>query len=310
MKLGLAVALATMAASPWASAAPAVFSGVTTSGAGDPAFIAIINSFRADLGGALNPPGACSPSPCVTGRREVNWDAVPDDSSSPNAFPGNFFNGTAGVEPAGRQRGLILTTPGTGFRVSATEFSLEATFNAPAEFDAFSPARLFASMGSPITDVTFAVPGSPGDAATVKGFGVVFADVDYTGSASMEFFDSDGNSLDLIPVQGVFANANGQNSQGSFSFLGVSYHGGAGVARVRIVSGSHGIDGIYAGSDDAVVMDDFIFAEPVRRAIPEPGSAGLALLSTGLLGWSWRRRTAAAVRGRPGTGRASPATGQ
>lgn len=52
-------------------------------------------------------------------------------------------------------------------------------------------------------------------------------------------------------------------ASGSFSFLGVSFNAGERVSRVRITSGSHGIDGSFAGPDssrvgldDAVVMDD------------------------------------------------------
>lgn len=271
-----------------AHALPIIQSAVTTGGAADPAFNAVINAFRADLGGVLNPPGACSPNPCTTGRREINWDAVPAALSSPNAFPGGFFNGTAGVDAAGRQRGANFTTPGTGFRVSATEFSDETTFG-PAEFDPFSPARMFASLGSNITDVTFAVPGSPGLAATVSGFGVVFSDVDYTGSASLEFFDPSGFSLGLFNVTGVFPTADGRNSQGAFSFLGVSFDSGQRVSRVRIISGSHGIDSPFVGLEDAVVMDDFIYAEPrALAAIPEPLTA--VLVGVGLAGIAVFRR--------------------
>lgn len=266
---------------PFAEGGVIVRSHVTTAGASDAAFNAIINDFRSDLGGVLNPPGAINP-PSATGRREINWDGVPVGASSPNAFPGNFFNGAAGVEPAGRQRGAIFNTPGTGFRVSATDFSDETSFG-PAEFAAFSPSRLFASLGSPITDVTFAVPGSPLLTATVNGFGVVFSDVDYTGSASMEFFAVDGSSLGLFNVPGVFAQPTGQNAQESFSFLGVSFNAGERVQRVRIIAGSHGIDGNFVGLDDAVVMDDFIYGEPQALAtVPEPSTllsfSGIAAL--------------------------------
>lgn len=286
--IALAAAAVVSAAGLSAHAAPVVLSDVTTGGAGDASFGAVINSFRAGLGGVLNPPGACSPGPCTDGRREINWDAVPAAASSPNAFPGDFFAGTAGVQPAGRQRGLAMTTPGTGFRVSATEFSDEATFNSAAEFDAFSPSRLFASLGSPITDVTFSVPGSPAVGATVSGFGVVFSDVDYTGSTSMEFFGADGGSLGVFSVKGVFGTPSGANSQGSFSFLGVRFDAGERIARVRIVSGSKGIDGSFVGLDDAVVMDDFIYGEPL--AVPEPSIWALMLAGLGALGATARRR--------------------
>ena len=268
-----------------AVAAPIVRSAVTTGGAGDATFNGVINTYRTDLG-ALNAPGACAPTPCTSGRREINWDAVPAGFSSPNAFPGNFFNGTTGVQPAGRIRGATFTTPGTGFRVSATEFSDEASFG-PAEFDAFSQARMFASMGSNITDVLFSVPGDPTQVATVNGFGVVFSDVDYSGSASLEYFDLNGASLGLHLVEGVFPTADGSNAQGSFSFLGVSFNAGERVARVRITPGAHGIDGVYANLDDAVVMDDFLYGEP-QAAVPEPLTMGL--VGVGLVGLVALRR--------------------
>ena len=41
------------------------------------------------MGGALNPNNGQS---FTTGRREVNWDGVPDNFSEPNNLPPNFFN--------------------------------------------------------------------------------------------------------------------------------------------------------------------------------------------------------------------------
>ena len=72
---------------------------------------ATVDQFRAGLGANNGVGGSFS-----GGRREINWDGVPDSFSSPNALPGNFFN-------ANSPRGLTMTTPGTGFRVSADSSS-------------------------------------------------------------------------------------------------------------------------------------------------------------------------------------------
>lgn len=66
--------------------APVVRQG---SGANAAAIQATVDQFRADLGGALNPNNGQS---FPTGRREINWDGVPDQFSSPNFLPPNFFN--------------------------------------------------------------------------------------------------------------------------------------------------------------------------------------------------------------------------
>src|SRR3954466_11563118 len=91
-------------------------------------------------------------------RREINWDGVPDASSDPNQLPANFFNTTS-------PRGVVFSTPGTGFQVSSTaavgniEFdNINAGYS--SLFAPFSTQRLFTPIGSNITDVTFFVPGS------------------------------------------------------------------------------------------------------------------------------------------------------
>src|SRR5687767_4490652 len=58
-----------------------------------------INQFRIDLGGVNNGDGGHS----LTGRREINWDDVPDSSAMPNFLSPDFFNT---VIP----RGLVMNT--------------------------------------------------------------------------------------------------------------------------------------------------------------------------------------------------------
>ena len=60
-----------------ATAAPIVRQG---SGANTAALQTIVDLFRTDLGGANNGVGGCFTS----GRREINWDGVPDDSAPTN----------------------------------------------------------------------------------------------------------------------------------------------------------------------------------------------------------------------------------
>jgi hypothetical protein len=237
---------------------------VITLGAGaDAAAIqAQVDAFRGSLG-ALNANVAGS---FGSGRREINWDGVPNAFAAPNNLPGNFFN-------VNSPRGVVMSTPGTGFQVSANAGIAPVEFgnidpNYPDVFAAFSAQRLFTALGSNITDVRFFVPGSSTPALT-NGFGVVFTDVDQAGSTGIEFFDINGLSL---------ANIHAPNTPGNetLSFLGVRFDQGAVVARVRITSG----DQILAAGNtltDVVAMDDFIYGEPV--AVPEPSTLSLLFLA-------------------------------
>ncbi len=223
-------------------------------GANAAAIQATVDNFRNNLG-TLN---GNNPGSLNGGRREINWDGVPDGSASPNAFPGDFFN----QPTAGRARGVEFTTVGTGFQVSANAASAQgidfSNINANYEddFEAFSAERLFTPIGSNVTVINFFVPGTD-TPATVTGFGAVFSDVDSATSTLMEFFDKDGN---LIASRNVMATAGDQ----TFSFTGVSFTEAV-IAQVRITTGTNpfGATTEDGGAIDLVVMDDFIFGEPV-----------------------------------------------
>jgi hypothetical protein len=214
----------------------------------------VVDQFRADVGGTNNGVGGSFTS----GRREINWDGVPDGSSAPNNLPANFFN-------VNSPRGVIFSTPGSGFQVSAKTGNPTVTAlrfgnlnsNYPFDFQTFSPERLFTALGSTVTDVVFFVPGTNSQAFT-NGFGVVFADVDFATSTTVQFFDQTGITL------GTFAVPAALSDHQNLSFLGVSFNAGERVARVRIRSGNTALgpnDNPGAGVD-IVAMDDFIYGEP------------------------------------------------
>ena len=256
------------------AALPAAGGPITFSSSGSDAasITGSVNDFRARLG-SLN---GNLPANFANGRREINWDAVPQTASSPNAFSGSFFNG--GV--AGRARGVVFSTPGTGFEVSANSGEGPVKFenqNAtyPDLFTPFSAQKLFTPVGSNITDAAFFLPGDQTTSTTVHGFGAVFSDVDLAGTTSIELFDAADNSLGKFFAPAVSGNQ-------TFSFLGVLFNDGTRVARVRITTGNTAVPGNESlPVSDVVAMDDFIYGEPGGAAnVPEPGTV---LLSAGAL---------------------------
>ena len=209
-----------------------------------------IEEFRQLLGAQVNTtPGA------VTGRREVHWDGIPEELLN-KKLPVDFFNPVGPQAPVANQRGLIYSAAGN-FQVSKNNF---ANVNAAAtgQFSNFSGDKSFANISSSLWDVEFQVAGKT-EAAFVKGFGIVFTDVDQPNSTSMEFF-SEERSLGkfFVPAK------NGSN----FSFLGV-YFKNEQVTRISVAHDSHLDKGQKDISDngpaDLVIMDNFLWNEPVKK---------------------------------------------
>jgi hypothetical protein len=178
-------------------------------------------------------------------------------------------------------RGATFTTPGTGFLqtpLNATELtSIQASYE--TTFSTFSAVRVFTPLGSNITDVTFSLPGSAGAIpATVAGFGAVFSDVDLAGMTTLEAFAPDGSSDVFNVPQGTVGTA----PSATLSFIGLLAEADERIARVRITTGNQALGNADSNGNpvDVVVMDDFLYSEPV--IIPEPASALLAV--TAILG--------------------------
>ena len=212
---------------------------------------ATVNQFRAILGAANG--GVAGEQPA--GRREINWDgaaAIPFNNR--NDFPADFFNTTV-------KAGAVFTTPGTGFRNDSTLFS-EINPTYPAQFLFFTASEIFAAVGSNQLDQLFRVAGQP-TPALVRGFGIVFSDVDLAGKTTIQLFRQDGSSL------GTY-NAPVRSDEGGFSFVGVTFVDAI-IARVRITLGTGALaanvnDVSAGGTADLVVLDNVIYGEP-RKAL-------------------------------------------
>ena len=230
---------------------PAAPVATVIAGAGD--ITAVVEQYRNLLG--ANNGGV--PGSQGTGRREINWDGVPDDLAAPNFMPPDFFNAAT----APRARGAAFSTPGDGVQVSANVENpagalprfgnINPTY--VDTFSTFSAERLFSPIGSNVVDMTFLVPGSS-TPALVRGFGAVYTDVDQEHTA-FEYFDVNNSSL------GRFAVPIADNG---LSFLGVAFESPV-VARVRIEYGSTALGPDDSTTADVSVMDDFIYGEPVAR---------------------------------------------
>jgi hypothetical protein len=209
-----------------------------------------LTEFRNQLGPVNNTLGKTS------GRREINWDGVPD-SLNGKKLPANFFNPTEVGAPESLQRGAVYASSDIAM-VSAGKFS-EVNSQASTEFASFSGNKSFSVVNATLWPVSFKVAGTNTD-ASVSAFGAVFSDVDKANTTFIEFFENN------ISVGRFYVPPHDNTS--SFSFLGVYFP----KARISdVVIGHEGklSDGekdiTQGGTKDLVVLDDFIYSEPVNR---------------------------------------------
>jgi len=261
-----AVGLTLVAMTTTTASSEAGFVTFEAAGANPAAITATRDAFRAAVGG-----GSVAGANGSFGglRREINWDGVPETRADPNLLPADFCN-------VNSPRGAVFSTPGTGFLVSANAgSSTPPLFGFPNEFQTFSPQKLFTAVNSNTTDVSFFVPGTS-TVATTSAFGVIFVDTEVAGLTKIEFFDPNNS---LIYTRDALVAGN----QG-LSFVGAVADAGERISRVRLTSGQNTIvsNGVLGNpTDDFVVMDDFLYAEP-SAVVPEPSS--LMLVALGLVG--------------------------
>jgi len=224
-----------------------------------------VDAFRAALG---NPNNGNAGS-LTTGHREINWDGAGglDTSTTAPVTPFNVFLNT---------RGSQFTTPGIGLSqapaAGGAQGGLAVLFGNPSYatiFKSFSNSRMFTPVGSNVTEALFFLPGSGGNTpATVSGFGAVFTDVDQPdgsgpsekrgnrdASTLVEFFGVNGELLfsSFVPAS---------PGDGNQSFFGVKFNDSR-IARVRITTGDVAPGPDDDSKNDIVMMDDFIYGEPL-----------------------------------------------
>ena len=258
LKLAVAAAAVPVALLPIASASPAAaadsFTKIEGAAADAAGLQSTVDLYRTLLG---DPNNGSAPGGLAAGRREINWDGTPDAQSAPNLLPPDFFNTTV-------PRGAVFSTgAGSKFQVSADSDNPTQTavrfgnINSanPAQFNVFSPQRLFTPLGTNRMSVKFFVPGTK-HPATVNGFGAVFTDVDKADTTKIELYDQWGTRLwwQAVPK--------GPTSARSLSFLGVKST--ADIYEVRITTGNAPLSSTNTdtSSRDLVVMDDFLYGEP------------------------------------------------
>jgi uncharacterized repeat protein (TIGR01451 family) len=166
----------------------------------------------------------------------------------------------------------VLLAPGprgTGFQVSGAGANrlfgnLNPQYPAVPVLTAFSTPKVFASLGNPTYDLVFQIPGSP-VAATTRGVGIVFTDVDTRAGASVALFDIAGRGLGRFRVPAT-------PGDGSLSFLGLSVPT-ATIARARVTAGTAAIgpDDVtqVPGNPDIVAIDTVDYGEPVPPPVPD-----------------------------------------
>lgn len=170
-------------------------------------------------------------------------------------MPFDFFN--TGITT----RGAAFKTKGGEFRVSNDPRTGDDRFDSiisksqAAQFKFFSPSRLFSPLRSNRMNVAFRISARK-KRACVNGFGVIFADVDVARKTKIVFFDKRNKS---------FRTLFSPTRDRGLCFVGLC---GVQICKAKITTGtislqSFGKKGVESKKRDVVVMDDFLYGEPM-----------------------------------------------
>jgi hypothetical protein len=221
--------------------------------------------FYNDLGGNSNGVGGSYTS----GFRELDFEDfhnVPGNVS-PFQMPFDFYSRVeprgvqfnTSVKPSGTEQTMLITAPAcvgcdlVQFRDSHVTYD--------HAFTPFSGTKMLGLVYDRNLEIGFRIPGTD-IPATVKGFGMVFADVDFN-NTYMTAYDETGKVIygGAVPVL-----------DDGFSFLGVSFANGTRIARVTIllgwsplIVGNAGFSEIVHNGNwivDYVAADNLIIGEP------------------------------------------------
>ncbi len=250
--------------------------------------------FRTAIGGADN---SLTPTAQASGRREINWDAVRLDGAD--------FNNNTTVIVANKITGI----PVNRFQARGARFDqvlavandgfVGANANAANQFPAFSTANTFASFNSNKYEVQFVLASAPATTpvpASTRGFGAIFLDVEQPNTSSIEYFNG-AVSLGkfFVPV----------GASGQAQFLGVLFSSPV-VTKVVVTTGTNQVfnfsnstvtaGGSESDATDLVILDDFIYGEPVlNSAHVSAGSYDATALATESIAAAFGANLAAGV---------------
>jgi hypothetical protein len=241
--------------------------------------------YRTAIGGVNN---GATPGSVGSGFRTINWDGVPLDGSNP------IIQTIVPDKVVGIPEDLFLsrgTLYDEVYMVSGDGFE-SVNQGVVGQFPAFSPTKTFAHFGADNNEIdqSFTVPGSFTSAGT-RGFGAIFLDVELANTSFIEYF-SGSTSLGKFFVDPA--------NSGEPSFLGVLFDSPI-VTRVEMNLGNNTIFDLQGNTiisgpaddpqngTDLVIVDDFVYAEPVQVNIPEPSSV-VAISVLGLLGGTILKR--------------------